>query len=406
MKSGLAALIGRVKKKGIHGLLASIYSRFINAFNRISVSLLKILPVKKNLMVLESEGDYTDNIRVFYEYMISNHMNEKYQIVWMVHDPSQYPKAKNVHFVSRFGTKIHWKANYYIATAHFFVFSHPYWLRKWRKNQIVIHTTHSASQLKWTETHQEKIADYILVCSDHIGDLRYKKFSLPRDHALTLGMPRIDLLYRHKDCISPLIPDYQNERIILAMPTMKKALNWNDSRIDVDYALNIVQSKEDLMRLDRFLKENNCYMIIKIHHLQDLTVLKTFHCQRILYIKDDDLQRHQIQVNELLENADVLLTDYSSVFFEYLLLDRPIGFLIADMDEYSRGFETDHPLDNMPGEKIANLDEFEKFITEVSGGIDPYGENRRIVRQKTFRYDDDKNAKRLMDWIETQNNCT
>ena len=116
--------------------------------------------IKKYTLILESEGDFTDNIKAFYDYLIKNRINDYIKIIWFVHNPSEYPKINNVKFISRYKF-INLQADFYIATSHIFVFSHPYWLTKWRKNQIVIHTTHSASQIKKDTSDPIKISDYV-----------------------------------------------------------------------------------------------------------------------------------------------------------------------------------------------------------------------------------------------------
>ncbi|MDN5584429.1 MAG: CDP-glycerol glycerophosphotransferase family protein, partial [Lactobacillus sp.] len=112
---------------------------------------------------------------------------------------------------------------------------------------------------------------------------------------------------------------------------------------------------------------------------------------------------HDIQVNQLVENADILLTDYSSVFYEFLLLDRPIGFLIGDMNEYARGFIMEHPLDEMPGEKIRNYEELLTFIDRSNSTPDDYSKQRSVVCNKVFTYKDNKNCERFFNWIQQQN---
>ena len=116
-------------------------------------------------------------------------------------------------------------------------------------------------------------------------------------------------------------------------------------------------------------------------------------------MKDDDLRAKDIQINELLENADVLLTDYSSVFYEFLLTNRPVGFLIGDINDYKRGFAMDNPLDEMPGAKISTYEDLISFIEESLNGQDNYADERRRIRDKVFKYQDGNNSYRLYKWM-------
>ena len=388
------------------GYMDRIKSITFKIINRVVLFVFRIIcPVHNNYIVLESEVDYSDNVKAFYDYLIRNDWNKSYKIIWFVKNTSKYDDMpKNVVFTSRQGNGIHWKADYYIAASKFFIYTHQGWLKKRRRNQVAIHTTHSAYQLKKLVPSKKPMSDYALMCSDFVADARYRYFKLPRNHMLVLGMPRIDLLYKHKQCLKDIIPNYSKEKIILAMPTMKKAQNWDDGGFSDDYILNIVRSKNDLLKLNSILKEFNYYLIVKIHHLQDVTVLKMMSCNRIIYLNDEKLLDLGIEVNELLENSDILLTDYSSVFFEYLLLNRPIGFMVADKEEYLRGFYKDNPFEDMPGHKMQSVDDLYIFINNVENGMDVYTEDREKLRDKIFKYQDSDNSMRLIQWIESVNN--
>ena len=56
----------------------------------------------------------------------------------------------------------------------------------------------------------------------------------------------------------------------------------------------------------------------------------------------------------LLRNADALITDYSSAYFDYMLLNRPIAFTVEDIEEYrkKRGFVFDNPFEYMPVRRL------------------------------------------------------
>ena len=92
----------------------------------------------------------------------------------------------------------------------------------------------------------------------------------------------------------------------------------------------------------------------------------------------------------LLGRADALITDYSSVYFDYLLLDRPIGFAVGDMKDYEgeRGFTVDNPYEYMPGEKFSDGEGMLEFVRSVFSGIDLYGAKRREMNDIFNKYQD------------------
>lgn len=372
----------------------------IHAFIRRICSL---FPLKEKYIVLESEGDYTDNIRAFYDYMIEHNYNKFYKLIWIVHCPAIYPKHNNVSFVSRYGL-FSFKANYYCAVSKFFLFSHPYWFRKVRDDQIIINTTHSVAQLKAPSQIATTIPfDYLLVCSPYCREIKKKAFSISDNHILNIGMPRVDLMFHHTDCIRRLVPDYQGQKIILSMQTFKQTSEWIDSSSINPYALNVIHSKEEIEKLDEYLAANHYILINKIHHLQNMSCINQISTHNIIYITDADLFRIGCITNNLLENADILFTDYSSVFYEFLLKDLPIGFLIGDIDEYSRGFIMKNPLENMPGDKIRSYEEMVDFLNKHQEYGAKYAPERERIKNLVFSYADDHNCDRLYQWIQSQN---
>ena len=86
--------------------------------------------------------------------------------------------------------------------------------------------------------------------------------------------------------------------------------------------------------------DNNIKMIVKLHPLQTADT-QGMELSHIKFITQMSLQkvRHDC-VYFIKKNADGLITDYSSVYFDYMLLNRPIGFAVEDMEKYKnkRGF--------------------------------------------------------------------
>lgn len=102
-------------------------------------------------------------------------------------------------------------------------------------------------------------------------------------------------------------------------------------------------------------------------------------------------------VYTLLRNADGLITDYSSVYFDYMLLNRPIGFAVEDMENIRTKeglFLT--TLRNICREpEIRNLSDIEEFIEDIVSGNDLYKEARESVNDKINYYKDGNCCKRV-----------
>ena len=104
---------------------------------------------------------------------------------------------------------------------------------------------------------------------------------------------------------------------------------------------------------------------------------------------------------ELMRSVDALLTDYSSVYYDFLLCDKPIGLCWEDFDEFNEneGFVFDVNEILSGGEKIYTVDDMRGFIDRVAKGEDLLVDNRHTNRALTHKYVDDKSSKRVVDFI-------
>lgn len=104
---------------------------------------------------------------------------------------------------------------------------------------------------------------------------------------------------------------------------------------------------------------------------------------------------------ELMVCSDMLITDYSSVFFEYLLLDKPVLFYVPDFDKYKekRGFYLN--FNKLPGRIVKDKKNLKYNIKEALFD-DDMSEQRENFKTKYMNGCDGKATKRIMDYIEGQ----
>lgn len=370
----------------------------------------KQIKVKKNYIVFESEGDFCDNCRTLYEYMIKNNYNETHKLIWKVKDPKKYNKEKNVVFItSNKGIISSIKFFYYISVSGYFFFTHPHWLvnikedRKVvkRKNQKIINLWHGIPIKNASTANLSNTFDYILCSSENTKEWFNKFCGADKAQDIVLGYPRNDILFEKNDSLRKLLKGQSYSKVILCMPTYKQAKCWTDSQKIIPYYIQGIYTKDELNSLNTYLQNLNIILIVKIHHLQDTKFLNEVNLSNIMYVKDKQLLNLDIQLYQFLGQADALLTDYSSVYLDYILLDRPIGFLLEDIEDYlkGRGFLFDNYMDFMPGEKIYTYEDLITFINHVGEGVDDYKEERKKVRDYTNKYQDGNNCKRLLKFL-------
>lgn len=134
--------------------------------------------------------------------------------------------------------------------------------------------------------------------------------------------------------------------------------------------------------------KNELYVIKSVHPMSQGGTRKA---GRIPCDQKEEGGRIYMSSSELLVCADVLITDYSSIFFEYLLLDRPIVFFAPDYEDYARdrGFYLD--FDSLPGHivKNNNIDEAVRILYNIVGGngtkMNDTNESQMSVLRQKFR---------------------
>ena len=107
-----------------------------------------------------------------------------------------------------------------------------------------------------------------------------------------------------------------------------------------------------------------------------------------------------LDINDLYVVSDALVTDYSSVFFDYVNLDRPIIFYMYDLEQYAselRGFYLD--LDELPGPIVRTAEDLVVSLSAESLA-DTSWQEARMRAKRRFAYDDDgRAAQRVIDLV-------
>ena len=104
----------------------------------------------------------------------------------------------------------------------------------------------------------------------------------------------------------------------------------------------------------------------------------------------------------LTAQSDGLIGDYSSASLQYLLLDRPMAFVVPDIEEYDkmRGFVFENPEDYMGGHIIKSKDDFWQFLDDFAVGKDIYKEKRHRITDIIYKFKDANSCKRIVELSE------
>lgn len=369
-------MISMIKNIFLKNFLINTVFKFLSILNQY------IPKNDKNILLYSNEG-FRDNIKYLYDYLISNNYNDYYKIICATN--RNFPDVhndKNIKTVSLFNGIL-----YYMFSGHvYYCFGRIPIIP--RKDQIVIQMWHGTSfkgfdkSTQQTNSIKNQFYTYVFASSDFFVPIIEKKFSVYRKNVYICGHPRNDWLF--KNDVTYNLGEFKKR--IIWLPTFRKSSKLGYTDVTTDNIVPFFKIQE-LNNLDQFLKRLNCQIIIKFHPMQDLPYLDHVF-SNILILSDREFSEKGYDLYTLLGQMDALITDYSSVFYDFLLLDRPIGFTEDDESEYSknRGFAIRNPDEFKPGFRIKKKNDFYYFIESIKNDIDNFKKKREDINKLTNAY--------------------
>ena len=189
---------------------------------------------------------------------------------------------------------------------------------------------------------------YILTTSHELIPLMARSFAVSEDKIKVWGQPRNDGLFQKNDCreilgqLFPDLPEYT--KTVLYAPTFR------------DYGqVQLFPFKDfDQKQLEAFLEEKNMLLFIRTHVAEQGSAAP-YLGKRIRFLGNEQAE----DVTGILNIFDCLITDYSSIYIDYLLTDKPMIFLPYDRQQYldGRGMNFDYD-DVTPGPKPETFNDF------------------------------------------------
>jgi CDP-glycerol glycerophosphotransferase (TagB/SpsB family) len=181
------------------------------------------------------------------------------------------------------------------------------------------------------------------------------------------------------------IPD--SETVIFYMPTHRQAFGKLAGKPLSDIVF-------DFEQMDDFLTANDAHLYISLPPYTELEWDNEYDRIEQLDPRDD--------VYPFLRQADMLMTDYSSVFYDLLLIDRPVLFYAPDFEAYvsSRGLYVDYQ-SHIPGPLTRSTTELLGALEAQMMGDLNYAEHRGKVLEEYYHHRDGQSAERVYDAIRT-----
>lgn len=383
-------------------------SSFVKMVYQILFFLVGKLPVKQNLVIFESFNgkQFSCNPRAIYEYMKEN--CPEYKLIWCVN--KSYLDAfndKDITFLQRFSLR--WlltmpRARYWIINSRMPLWipkpNHTTYVQTWhgtplKKLAIDIDEVHipGTTSRKYKEEFAKEANrwDYLISPNQYSSDIFRRAFDFHHE-LIESGYPRNDYLYRNnnQENISEIkqangLP--LNKKVILYAPTWRDDQFYTQGRYKFSLELDLKAMKEKLG--DEYI------VVLRMHYLVaenlDLSEYRGFAYD---YSKYEDIR-------DLYLIADLLVTDYSSVFFDYANLKRPMIFFVYDIENYRdklRGFYIDFEKE-APGPLLKTSNQVIESIQNIKKVSEEYQDKFTSFYSKFCSWEDGSASERVINQV-------
>ena len=339
------------------------------------------------IFIYNANGPLNDNSKVICDYLIEKGYDEKYEVI-SGSVPMEDTKYKNVKFIGKSKCLLA-----YMRSGHV-LYSMGKIPIKPTSKQIVINMWHGAPT-KLTGKNfgktggEEFFFTYVCATSEYYKGIMAKTFGCPLENVIINGDPKADKLFIKKK--------ERSKKFIVWTPTFRQSAFLGHDDSSLQDLLPLI-SESEWEELNKWLKDHNAEMFVKLHPMQDTRGFEKKEFSSLKIYSDKAFVKEDRDIFEMLSQADALISDYSSVFLNFLLLNRPIAFALPDFEEYTktRGLVFDNPLDFMPGPKCQKKEDIYRFISDICDGIDEYEDERKRVDAIVNTYHDGKNCERVL----------
>lgn len=355
--------------------------------------LMRALPVSKAIL-FESCPDLSDNTKAVFDEFIARGLNRKYRLYWVCYDkyPAELPDLHNVKYIS---ANRRWKFLFLEYTARAVICCNRF-IGADKKDQTVYYLMHG-SPIKNTSGFYvcPEYVDYMITAGAYMNSKSAAALKIDEAKCFPLGYPRNDILVKARVDVSSYWGRYK--KYIIWYPTVKQMASGRDYGIK---PISFLDHDKTAKALNNCAKENDVLIIVKPHFAQ-IANINTSDLSNIKFINDRFFKDNHLVPYEFMGSCDALLSDYSSVFYDFMLCGKPIGLIWNDVEEFKKnlGFYDFYEETTAGCEKLYSFESLCDFIKAVAEGRDRLAEERGRICREVNAPGDGKNAARVVDFI-------
>jgi CDP-glycerol glycerophosphotransferase (TagB/SpsB family) len=209
----------------------------------------------------------------------------------------------------------------------------------------------------------------LISSSDKDREIMAEVFGIDKEKVKVTGLPRYEFLFESfeitKEIEKKLQEIKQNKSLVLYAPTLREKIKDPLEQI----------TQDEWEKIDSFAKENDIVFAVRSHYYEQHSFNETVEkFDNIVLLNHRDF----FETNTILKHTDLLISDFSSIWIDYLLLNRPIIGFAKDFEHFmenERGFLYDFD-STFPGKFAKSVDEMLEFIKNDIGKTIEYPQKR------------------------------
>ena len=314
------------------------YSRFLYYFyyyimNTVIYFLGIFIRTEKRLILFNSYAGrkYDDSPKIIFEQIKKDHRFSKHRLVWAFHQPSDFQvegaeviKTDTMrYFLTALKAGV-WVTNSSVERGLHFKKKEAFYLNTWHGTPIKKMGSDIGEVNQSFSVKKSDEIDCFLVQSDFEQDVFLRTFHVPVSNFLKCGLPRNDILSHYSEEERALIRQKLNipedRKVILYCPTYREFEKDSNKGCMLKPPMDLPKWKNEL---------GNEYVLFFRAHYEVATMMD---------IQDDIFVRNMTlypSLNELMIASDLLISDYSSVFIDYSIMDKPMYHFTYDYEKYT-----------------------------------------------------------------------
>lgn len=404
MKKIKAMIIDICKKNVVFRKMIRFFRLYFKKLNYLKYKLKYKVDDKTIFFEVYDGRNYTCSPKAIYEKMLTMKKFKDFKFIWAFNDPSKHDVMKDKRLVIvKTNTKDYYK---YISSSKYWIVNSimDECITK-KKGQIYVQCWHGTplkrlrydievngavlntiEEIRKRNDRDARKFDYFISPSKYCTEKFTSAFNLKalgkENIIIEKGYPRNDFLFnktkKDVDSIKKKLGLPLDKKVIFYLPTFRD----NQHTSGVGYTYNLAIDFDSLKK--KFSKD---YVILFSPHYFiansiDLSKYKGF----VFNVARYD------EINELYLVSDIIMTDYSSVFFDFANLKRPMLFYMYDFDDYQNNLRDFYiSLDELPGPISKTQDELENNLKNIDSIFKDYkGKYEKF--NKKYNYLDDGNA--------------